>query len=174
MPITIRYGSPADAEALARIAAQTFSEAFGADNRPDDLALHLARAYGAPQQGRELADPAVCTLLAYVDLNLAGYSQLRRGPAPECVASASPMEIWRFYVAKAWHGQGLAQTLMQQVDREAQQRGADTLWLGVWERNPRAIAFYHKTGFVDVGSHLFTVGSDAQTDRVLVRPVPRG
>ena len=41
------------------------------------------------------------------------------------------------------------------------------LWLGVWERNPRAQAFYRKSGFADVGSQVFLVGTDAQTDRVM-------
>jgi ribosomal protein S18 acetylase RimI-like enzyme len=51
----------------------------------------------------------------------------------------------------------------------AEAAGARTLWLGVWERNPRAIAFYRKAGFVDVGSQLFVVGTDPQTDRLMER-----
>ncbi len=170
MTVTIRHGTPADAEALATIAARTFSDTFATDNRPEDLALHLSLAYGPRQQGSELADPAILTLLTYVGPTLAAYAQLRRGPAPKCVVSTSPIEIWRFYVSQDWHGQGLAQALMSQVTREAQLMGADNLWLGVWERNPRAIAFYGKAGFVDVGSHIFMVGGDAQTDRIMVRP----
>jgi GNAT superfamily N-acetyltransferase len=171
MPLTIRHGTPADAEALAAIAAQTFRDAFGADNRPEDLALHLSSAYGPRQQARELADPAMRTLLAEDERGLVAYSQLRRGPAPGCVTGVAPLEVMRFYVTKAWHGKGVAQALMQRVDFEARQLGADTLWLGVWERNPRGIAFYRKAGFVDVGSQVFVVGSDAQTDRVMVKPV---
>ena len=173
MSVTIRHGTSADAEALAVIAAQTFSDTFASGNRPEDLALHLERAYGPSQQGRELADPAVLTLLMHVGSTLAAYTQLRRGPAPDCVAGVAPLEIWRFYVAKDWHGQGLAQALMLRVEQEAALMNADTLWLGVWELNPRAIAFYDKVGFVDVGSHIFVVGGDAQTDRIMVRPVPR-
>ena len=60
---------------------------------------------------------------------------------------------------------------MRRVDAEAQRANARTLWLGVWERNERANAFYRKCNFVDVGAHVFMVGSDAQTDRILVRPV---
>jgi diamine N-acetyltransferase len=44
-----------------------------------------------------------------------------------------------------------------------------TLWLGVWEHNARAIAFYTKCGFIDVGEHAFFVGGDEQTDRVMSR-----
>ena len=103
---------------------------------------------------------------------MAGYAQLRSGLAPTCVTGELPVELWRFYIAQAWHGRGVAQALMRRVESEAYRRGARTLWLGVWERNERAKAFYHKNGFSDVGSHVFMVGTDAQTDRILVRPVP--
>lgn len=169
--LTVRHATPTDAETLSQLAADTFRDAFGADNDPADLAAHLARAYGPRQQGRELADPAMRTLLGYVGADLAAYTQLRRGAAPVTIPGTAPLEVWRFYVVARWHGQGLAQALMQHVHDEARLLGADTLWLGVWERNPRAIAFYQKAGFVDVGSHIFMVGNDAQTDRIMARGV---
>jgi diamine N-acetyltransferase len=169
MKIVIRTGKESDAIALAELAARTFQETFAADNRPEDMALHVSRAYGPSQQQRELVDPGVTTLLAEVDGRLAGYAQLRLEPAPDCVTGESPAELWRFYVGRSWHGRGLAQALMRRVEVEACDRGNRTLWLGVWERNKRAIAFYLKTGFKDVGSHVFMVGTDPQTDRILVR-----
>lgn len=169
MSITIRRGTSADAALLADLAARLFRETFAADNRPEDLALHLARAYGAPQQAAELVNPEITTLLAEVDGQLAGYTQLRMNAVPECVAGAAPLEIWRFYVARPWHGQGVAHVLMRSVEAEARTRAARTLWLGVWEHNERAKAFYRKYGFVDMGSQVFMLGADAQSDRILVR-----
>lgn len=169
MSITIRYGLPTDASELAELAARTFHETFAADNRPDDLALHLAAAYGPAQQHAELTSPNTTTLLAEVDARLIAYAQLRTGEAPECVRGEWPVELWRFYVSQEWHGRGVAQTLMRSVETEASRRGGRTLWLGVWERNDRAQAYYRKAGFVDVGSHVFTVGTDLQTDRILER-----
>ena len=171
MSIVIRAGEAGDAPALAELAARTFRETFAADNRPEDMALHLAHAYGTSQQGSELADPNVATLLAEVDGQLAGYAQLRSGATPAHVAGEAPIELWRFYIAQSWQGRGVAQALMQSVESEAYRRGGRTLWLGVWERNERAKAFYAKTGFVDVGAHVFMVGTDPQTDRILVRPL---
>jgi ribosomal protein S18 acetylase RimI-like enzyme len=165
----IRHGGPGDAAALADLAARTFRETFGADTPTEDLALHLANAYGTAQQEQELADPDITTLLVELDGHLAGYAQVRSGITPACVDPDSPVELWRFYIAQPWHGRGAAQTLMKRVELEAWQRGGRTLWLGVWERNGRAKAFYQKCGFTDVGSHQFMVGTDAQTDRILVK-----
>jgi ribosomal protein S18 acetylase RimI-like enzyme len=167
----IRRGRATDAAALAELAARTFRETFAADNRPEDMAAHLAEFYGLAQQGAELVDPGITTLLVEADAELAGYAQLRTGPAPVCVTGRAPLELWRFYIAQPWHGQGLAQTLMERVTAEAAERGASTLWLGVWERNERARAFYRKCGFTDIGSQAFMVGSDAQTDRILMKPL---
>jgi GNAT superfamily N-acetyltransferase len=171
MTPTIRRASPADAAALAILAARTFRDTFGADNRPEDLTLHLAMAYGLEQQSRELADPAMLTLVAESDGALVAFAQLRRGQAPVCVTGPAPIELWRFYLEAEWHGRGLAQQLMSRVIDAAHDLDAATLWLGVWERNPRAIAFYQKAGYVDVGAHRFVLGADPQTDRILARPL---
>jgi ribosomal protein S18 acetylase RimI-like enzyme len=79
------------------------------------------------------------------------------------------MEVVRFYVDRPWHGRGVAHQLMAAAADAAQAAGARTLWLGVWERNPRAIAFYRKCGFEDVGTQIFVLGADHQQDLVLAR-----
>lgn len=170
---SIRNGVPNDAAALSELAARTFVDTYAVHNTPENLARHLAASFGVPQQARELADPALSTLLVEVDGTLAGYAQLRSGHPPDCVTGHAPLELWRFYVDKGWHGRGIAQQLMEAVFLEAARRGAAAVWLGVWEENARARAFYAKCGFVDVGAHIFMVGDDAQTDRVLVRAADR-
>ena len=165
----IRPGRPADAAALAAFAERTFRETFAAQNRPSDLELYLTRSYGERQQAAELHDPQMTTLVAESEGQLAAFAQLRPGTAPGCVRSPAPLELWRFYVDRSWHGRGLAQALMGTVLEAAQGRGADTLWLGVWEQNSRARTFYRKCGFVDVGEQPFLLGSDPQTDRVMAQ-----
>ena len=167
--LTIRHGTPADATALADFGARAFHDAFGADNRPEDMTLYLGKTYGVSKQQAELTNPNIQTLLAQVDGQLAGYAQLRVNPSPDCVLGMAPIELWRFYVAEAWHGRGIARALMNRVEMEALGRGARTLWLAVWERNERAKAFYRKCGFVDVGSQHFVLGTDVQNDRIMVR-----
>ncbi|MEY4635416.1 MAG: hypothetical protein RJA55_1214 [Acidobacteriota bacterium] len=169
--MTIRRGTAADAPALAILARDTFFDTFASTNDATDMALHLQRAYGVEQQTAELTDPGVITLLVDEGERAVAYAQLRTGDQPECVTGPRPMELWRFYVDRDWHGQGVAQQLMARVVAEAGQAGAQTLWLGVWERNPRALAFYGKWGFADVGEHVFLFGTDPQTDRVMTRPL---
>jgi ribosomal protein S18 acetylase RimI-like enzyme len=171
LAIAIRRALPTDAAALAEFAARTFADAFGAHNTPENMALYLAKTYGASQQAGEIANPAMTTILAECEGQLAGYAQLRQGPVPESVTGNSPIELLRFYVDRPWHGRGVARALLEAVDDEAMRLGAAVLWLAVWERNERAKAFYQKCGFVDVGSKAFVLGNDRQCDRVMARPI---
>ena len=167
--LTIRRATPADAPAVAELALRTFMDAFGADSDPHDLALHTARAYGVPQQSAELAHPGIATLVAEAGGRPAAYAQLRRGTPPSCVPDADAVEVARFYVDQAWHGRGIAQRLMQAALSQAREMGARTVWLLVYEHNHRALAFYGKEGFRDVGRHGFLFGNTLELDRVLVR-----
>ena len=83
--------------------------------------------------------------------------------------SAKAIEVARLYAVRRWIGAGVGAALMQHCMREAAARGHDALWLGVWERNERAIAFYERWGFKRVGTQPFQLGSDRQTDHVMVR-----
>ncbi|MBA3557734.1 MAG: GNAT family N-acetyltransferase [Gemmatimonadaceae bacterium] len=168
MNLRFRRAEPADAAALADFAARTFAETFGPDNRAADMEAHLAAAYGVAQQARELADPESITLVFEGDSGLAAFAQVRRHAPPSSGTVEATVELQRFYVDSPWHGRGLAQRLMTSVKESANELGGGKLWLTVWERNARAIAFYGKCGFYDVGATDFFVGTDRQTDRVMV------
>lgn len=161
----IRRATIDDAAALAELAARTFRDAFGAMNEPDDLEAYCAKSYGAAQQRAEILDRDGITLVAE-ERTLIAFAQLHRSEA-----RWGDVELARFYVERTHHGGGLAQLLMTATLAAARELGGRSIWLGVWERNPRGIAFYEKCGFEDVGSHPFVVGSDVQTDRVMVRPI---
>lgn len=169
--VTIRSAEPGDAAVLAELARTTFYDTFASSNDATDMALHLQTAYGVPQQTAELQDAQITTLLVEEGGTAIAYAQVRDHHVPECVTGPAPIELWRFYINRQWHGRGVAAELMARVKDEARGRGARTLWLGVWEKNGRALAFYAKSGFVDVGEHIFLFGTDPQTDRVMAAPL---
>ena len=163
----IRRAEAADAPALSSLAARTFTDTFAHHNDPADVNAFLAQAYGERQQREEISDPDIVTLVVEEDDFLTGFAQLRRGPAPPSINGTAAVEIWRFYVDRAFHGRGQAQALMAEVRSVARNLGAKSLWLGVWERNARAIAFYEKCGFRVIGNHRFLLGGDEQNDLVM-------
>ena len=171
MTLTVRPARVPDAPWLAALAERTFRETYTALNTPEDMERYVAEHFSPTLQRNELSNPRMITLVAEDAGRAAGYAQLARGPAPPTVAGPEPMEVVRFYVDRPWHGRGLAQTLMEAAVDAARSAGARTLWLGVWELNARAIAFYRKCGFVEAGAQVFVLGADRQLDLVLARPL---
>ncbi|HZE70249.1 MAG TPA: GNAT family N-acetyltransferase [Pyrinomonadaceae bacterium] len=167
----IRRANVNDAGLLAELGAQTFSDTFAANNNPEDMTAYLAASFDPAKQTEELLDPLTFYLIAEIQNEAVGYAQLHSGGAPECVTGAKPVELVRFYVTAPWQGRGVSAALMQACIDQAQQAGHQTLWLGVWEHNRRAQAFYRKWTFQEVGQHLFQLGSDEQTDLVMSRMI---
>ena len=168
---SIRRADHRDAPALAEIAERTFRQAFGAMNTVEDMDLHCRGHFGEAAQAAEIADASMHTLLCEHEGTLLGFAQLRWSDAPGCVAANAPGEIYRLYVAADWQGRGVADDLMSACLRSMHRHGSDVAWLGVWERNPRAIAFYRRSGFVEVGEQSFRLGTDLQRDLVMARQV---
>lgn len=165
----IRKADVSDAKGLSLLAERTFRDAFAAMNTAEDIELHCQNSYSEAIQAGEISNQNMVTLLAEEDGRLVGFAQLRWGGAPDCVLGRLPGEIQRLYVVSDWHGKGIAQDLMSACLEKLRIRSSDTVWLGVWERNPRAIAFYKKFGFAEVGDHVFPLGSDPQRDIVMAR-----
>jgi ribosomal protein S18 acetylase RimI-like enzyme len=164
---------PADAAVLARFAEHMFRATFAAENTARDMDEYCAGAFSLEQQTRELGDPRITTIVAEDEQGaLVGYAQLRDGPVPSALSDAATIELSRLYVERSRHGGGVAQSLMRQAFAAARARSATRMWLGVWERNRRALAFYRKMGFEDIGAHEFMLGRDRQIDRVMARDVP--
>jgi diamine N-acetyltransferase len=171
---TFRTAVPDDASALATFAERVLRDTFGPHNRAEDMDAYCATAYAIDHVRHELVDGAYRTELAIVHGELAGYVQLRTAPPPPCVVGPAPLELKRLYVDARWHGGGVARDLLDRAIAFAEQRGARTLYLSVWRHNQRAIAFYAKHGFVEVGASEFVLGTDVQLDPVMARPLAPG
>lgn len=173
MTPTIRLATTADAERLSSFAAEAFRDTYREHNSPGNMDRYLADAFTAEQQGAAIADAGGAILLAELTddaglLHVVGYAHLATSAPPPGVGPA-PVQLKRLYVGHQWHGQGVAQMLMDETLDAARTRGARTIWLGVWERNARAIAFYAKYGFARVGELSFVLGDDVQRDWLLAR-----
>jgi ribosomal protein S18 acetylase RimI-like enzyme len=166
MPL-IRLAIRHDAKQLAGLQEQTFRDTFEALNTPADMAQHCATHYSTALQEQEILNPDMITLVCEDQEILIGFTQLRFKNSPVDDNAQRAAEIQRLYVEKNWHGKGIAQQLMTEAITSVRRLGADQIWLGVWEKNPRAISFYRKFDFVEIGEHIFILGSDAQRDIIL-------
>jgi len=171
--LNIRHATQEDAALLAFIGAETFFDTFARDNSPENIGFYLSTSFSTEIQAAELADPASTFLIAELNGETVGYAHLKTGSVPANVSGVRPLELARIYARTPWIGQGVGAALMQACLSEAEKMGCDTIWLGVWEHNPRAISFYTQWGFEQVGTQIFQLGNDPQTDWVMVRKISR-
>jgi diamine N-acetyltransferase len=165
--LNIRYGNTKDAVLLSELGAKTFYDTFAKDNTPENIKLHLESSFSAEIQFKELSQSDTIFLIAENDDSPIGYAQLMIDGREESLKGVKTLEIRRIYVSQEYIGAGIGKELMSACIVEARQRGCDSIWLGVWEKNPRAIHFYKKFGFAEVGTHIFPVGDDPQTDLIM-------
>jgi diamine N-acetyltransferase len=163
----IRYGTTEDAKMLAEFGARTFYDTFAKDNTPEDIAAYLKASFSPDIQFNELSEPDNIFLVVESDNKPIGYAQLIINSKDEAIIRTKPLEIRRIYASQEYLGKGVGKELMLATIKEARQQGCDCVWLGVWEKNQRAIDFYKKWGFREVGTHLFSVGADPQNDYVM-------
>lgn len=173
LELKIRQASPEDAKSLTDLAYTTFWDAFAdhPKNAPDDLNYYMRQAFNLEQITIELADPKSIFLIAEIEGEAAGYAKIVLDNIEPGITAERPVELSRLYSQQKFLGQGVGQTLMDACFDRARQEGRDVMWLGVWEYNPRAQRFYEKNGFRVVGSHVFQLGSDAQTDLLMQREI---
>lgn len=163
------------AEPLRRLAHDTYYETFASLNTPENMQAYLESAFNPARVAAELSDPRSLFFLVEQGGETVGYIKLVDGvdddddTIPDVVRDRPSMLVERFYIVSRQQGKGVAKAMMQFCLEVARHLGKQILWLGVWEANPRAMAFYRKWGFKTIGTHVFTMGDDAQTDYWMMR-----
>lgn len=168
--MTIRKCSESDLELLRTIGIETFTDTFAAQNTPENMAAYLTAAYEPEKLRAELATVGTSFyLLATADGTPAGYLKLNTGHAQTEDIAADALEVERIYIRRPYQKQGLGRYLLEFALETARRKNKQHLWLGVWEHNQNARAFYQKMGFRQVSSHVFVMGDDLQTDLILIK-----
>lgn len=167
--IKIRRAEIEDAEMLADLCYQTFWDAFHEhpENAPEDMAAYMEKAFNVETIHTELAAENSVFLIAEIENEPAGYAKITLGAIEDGIVAEKPIELNRLYSHQKFLGKGVGAKLMDECFQIAKENDCDVMWLGVWEYNPRAQAFYKKYGFTEVGKHIFQLGSDAQTDLLM-------
>jgi ribosomal protein S18 acetylase RimI-like enzyme len=166
---TIRLATRKDLAALTEIAARSFYDAFAPTNTPENMQAYMSKAFTVEQFTWEWEDPRATFYVAEINEQMAGYAKLQRSEPPACVNERKAIELSRLYVLTEFLGAGIGPALMQHCLAAARRENFKAMFLGVWERNPRAQAFYRKWGFEHVGEHVFQMGDDPQIDWWMMR-----
>ncbi|WP_342332724.1 GNAT family N-acetyltransferase [Pedobacter sp. FW305-3-2-15-E-R2A2] len=162
--IKISKASIREIETIQQIGKETFFETFAASNTAADMKKYLDENFNQEKLSAEIEQPDSQFYIAWEDQRAIGYLKVNTGQAQTELQEESSLEIERIYVLSAYHGKKVGQLLYEKAQEVAGLLKKSSIWLGVWEENPRAIKFYTRNGFVPFGQHLFKMGEDEQTD----------
>lgn len=169
MTISIMKCTLKDSQLLQKIGCETFDETFREQNSPEMMTAYLERAFNLKQIEKELANPFSQFFLVYVHDEVAAYLKVNTDEAQSEVMGDDSLEIERIYVKSKFQKHGLGKCLLNIAVEAAMDYKKTKIWLGVWERNENAIAFYKKLGFVQTGAHDFYMGEEIQTDLIMTK-----
>ena len=163
-PIDIIRVTPKDINQLQNIGRQTFYESFAAENSEENMENYLNHAFSVAKVTAEISDKNTLIYFAKLEGNVIGYLKLNIGDSQKELQDTNSLEIERIYVLREFQGRNIGQLLYEKAIEVAKEKNVDYVWLGVWEKNPRAIKFYQRNGFVAFDKHIFMLGNDPQTD----------
>ncbi|MCC6385644.1 MAG: GNAT family N-acetyltransferase [Bacteroidia bacterium] len=167
----IRKIIPDDLSQLQHISRQTFIETFAGVNSAENLKKYLEESFSSERLTAEISNPSSEFYFSLNNLEITGYLKINFGLAQTELQDSGMIEIERIYVLRKLHGSGTGQLLMDKAFEIARKNKITCIWLGVWEKNHRAISFYKKNGFRVFDKHFFKLGEDIQTDILMQRSV---
>ncbi len=163
----IRRVTPREADQLQDIGRQTFAETFSSVNSEENMKEYLNNRFSVEKLTAELSDENSEFYFALLDAKVVGYLKINLGQAQTEIRDENSLEIERIYVLKDYHGMKIGQKLFEKAMEISQQKNVEYVWLGVWERNFRALQFYRKNGFTEFDTHIFKLGNAEQTDLLM-------
>jgi len=167
-PFDIRKANHDDIDSLVNLSIDTFQDTFSAHNTAENMKLYIDKNLNREQIQKEMNTEDSVFFLAFDQQQEVGYARVRKNTHAKLTFS-SALEIERIYARKEYFGKHLGKGLMDACVNHARKNGYTIIWLGVWEHNPRAIAFYEKTGFKKFSKHTFVLGTDHQTDWLMMK-----
>ncbi len=169
MTINIKKCTLEDLRKIQEISYETFNETFKHQNSPENMNTYLERAFNLKQLERELSNISSLFFFVYFNNEVAGYLKVNINDAQSEEMGDESLEIERIYIKNTFQKHGLGKYLLNKAMEIAMERKKKKIWLGVWEKNENAIAFYKKKGFVQTGAHSFYMGDEEQVDLIMTK-----
>jgi len=169
--ITFRPAVPADALCLGVLSTQVFLDTYAKQGVTPALAREVLSQHSVAVYEALLCDAGVTVLVAERAGHLVGLSQAIDRAGHALVPATCASELRRLYVQEGFTGRGVGRDLLRQAEKAAAARGADMLWLTAWEGNARALQFYPRCGYEDLGGTVYSFGGDDFPNRLFAKRV---
>jgi diamine N-acetyltransferase len=171
MTINLKRCTLEDLRTLQEISYETFNDTFQHQNTPENMSSYLERAFNLKKLEKELSTISSDFFFAYFNNEVAGYLKVNTNDAQSEKMGSESLEIERIYIKNKFQKLGVGKYLLNKAVEIALERDKKKIWLGVWEKNENAIAFYEEMGFVQTGAHSFYMGDEEQIDFIMTKTI---
>ncbi len=169
MTINLKKCTIEDLPVLQKISYETFNETFKHQNSPENMNSYLERAFNLKQLEKEILNISSHFFFAYSNNEIAGYLKINTNDAQSEKMGDESLEIERIYIKNKFQKHGIGKYLFNKAMDIAVESNKQKIWLGVWDKNENAIAFYEKMGFIQTGAHSFYMGDEEQIDFIMTK-----
>ncbi|WP_404427416.1 GNAT family N-acetyltransferase [Ureibacillus chungkukjangi] len=169
MSIEITKCNLEDLQTLQEVSIETFYEAFKEQNSPESMEAYLEKAFNLEKLELEISNISSQFFLIHFSNEVAGYLKININEAQSEEMGDESLEVERIYLKTKFQKHGLGKVLLNKAIEIATDLDKKKVWLGVWEENENAIAFYKKMGFVQTGTHSFYMGDEEQLDFIMTK-----
>lgn len=167
MTVSIKKCTLDDIQILQAISIETFNDTFKEQNSPENMKAYLEKAFNVTQLEEELFNFSYQFFFVYFHDDIAGYLKINIDDAQSEEMGNDSLEIERIYIRNNFQKHGIGKYLINKALEIARENKKKKIWLGVWEKNENAIAFYRKMGFAQTGAHSFYMGDEEQIDFIM-------
>lgn len=168
----IRKATLDDTDLIVKMGRQTQLETFLKDNKPEVMYAYLEETFTEDIIKNELLDTNSAYFITEKDEKPIGYIKLRfDNMAENELAGPNSAELQRIYIIAPEKGKGFGKKQLTFSEEYMKMKGYETIWLGVWEKNYYAQAFYKKNGYEQFGTHPFMFGGELQNDYLLKKSI---
>lgn len=133
---------------LQQISSETFRETFANRNKPEHINQFLKKAFNIEQLDKEHSDRYSQVYFVYHQNDVAGYLKINFDDAQSEEMNEGSFEIERIYFRSKFQKRDFGKYLFDKALEIARNKHKYKIWLGVWEKNENATAFYKNLGFV--------------------------
>lgn len=167
--ITLHQARVTDAAVIAELGGRTMRQTYGTAFAIKEIDRVAEYRFNLKRLTDELANPEIRYLLATANQQPCGYAKLEPTSTPDAITGMHPIKLVHLYVDSQWIGKGIGAKLMQRALEFATSNGFATCWLEVLESNHRAVSFYRRWGFVEVGSDRYPAGETSVPVLLMMR-----
>jgi GNAT superfamily N-acetyltransferase len=156
--IKIKIAKEADTDVLALLGRITWAESHGhyIDDK-SNLLKYLDENFSVSKTKQDINNPKNLFYIMYVDDLPVGYAKLILNAKQESIVSLNNCRLERIFILDDFIPLKIGHQLLTFVEERAKELRLDTMWLSVYIKNSRAIRFYERNEFKNVGKLNFSV-----------------